>query len=52
MSTEPRQAKVEKIERGSAFENEFPAKERMFMKLVEKLPKAKYFLEIGGVKAG
>lgn len=46
------QVEVEQVERGAALENEFVAKEGMFVKLGEQFSKTKELLEVVGLKAG
>jgi len=48
---EPRYVEVEQVEGGAAFENEFVAKEGMFVELGEQFAEAKKLFEVAGFEA-
>ena len=47
---EPRQAEIEQVESGATFENEFSAKEGVFVELGEEFAKPEDFFETVGLK--
>lgn len=48
---EPRQAQVEQVESGAAFQNESSAEEGVFLELGEEFAQSEDFLEVVGLKA-
>lgn len=48
---EPRQAQVEQVESGAAFQNESSAEEGVFLELGEEFAQSEDFLEVVGWKA-